>query len=177
MLRQRMRAVLGTWRGRLGAALVVLVILVGSGYAVATRGSQSMEIVVQTSFTSFLGGQPYAPDVTTVFDKKMTDQKLVMDTKRQLDGLPRGVSGGCIIEPPGEKQYSYEFTFAISGVPIETYSGTADCAMWTVTTLLFPHSVADADNTGLYGYNLMTTLRKLTGMPLPSWWSATLPTS
>jgi hypothetical protein len=34
--------------------------------------------------------------------------------------------------------------------------------------------VALADTTTLDGYNLMFTLHKLTGMPLPSWWAGTL---
>jgi hypothetical protein len=172
-MRQRVQAVLRTGRGRVIAAgvLVVLLVLVGGGYTVATHETTSMEITAWKTYMGWPAGQQRPPD-EQVFDTIITRQPLVRDTKHQLDGLERGGTGGCAIASP---TYRYDITFATYGVPTEDYAGNLVCTTWTVTTFLVPMTVDGADNTTLYGYNLMTTLRKLTGMPLPSWWSATLP--
>lgn len=174
MLQQRVGAVLQTLGKHRGlVVLAVLLMLVGGGYTVATHETTSMEISAWRVVMTWPEGQQHPPDVQ-VFDKTITQQPLVHDTKHQLDGLERGGMGNCAIASP---TYRYDISFATYGVPTEVYDGNIDCAMWTVTTFGVPVTVGGADGTSLYGNNLMTTLHKLTGMPLPSWWSATLPVS
>jgi hypothetical protein len=177
MLRQRLRAVLQmVGNHRRLVVLPVLLALLGGGYTVATHETTSMEITAWRVVMVWPAGQQRPPD-EQVFDTTITRQPLVHDTKHQLDDLERGAMGamgGCVIASP---TYRYDISFATFGVPTEDYAGNLDCATWTVTTFGVPMTVGGADGTSLYGYNLMTTLRKLTGMPLPSWWSATLPTN
>jgi hypothetical protein len=167
MLRRRGQAVLQTLGKHQGlVVLAVLLVLTGGGYTIATHETTSMEIIAWRTVMTWPEGQQRPPDVQ-VFDKIITQQPLVHDTKHQLDELERGAMGGCAIASP---TYRYDISFATYGVPTEVYAGNVDCGTWTVTTFGVPMTVGGADGTSLYGYNLMTTLRKLTGMPLPSWW-------
>jgi hypothetical protein len=94
----------------------------------------------------------------------------VHDLHQQMNGLQRNTFfGGCILAPVS---YTYEFRFATNGASTQVYTGDAACVTWTVTTFGVQVPV-DAP----YGTSLMFTLHKLTGMPLPSWWSVTLSAS
>jgi hypothetical protein len=76
-----------------------------------------------------------------------------------------------------ETTYLYTFRFASDGVTTQVYWGDIGTAAWQVTTGEHEttESVLGAMNAQLYGFNLLTTLHQRTGMPLPDWWSATLP--
>jgi hypothetical protein len=173
MRRPRVRAVLRTGRGRVIAALLVLVVLVvlaGSGYTVATQWATSMEITAWRTVMQWSAGQQRPPDVK-VFDKIITAQPLVRDTQHQLDGLERDVIvNGCV---PTTPEYDYQFSFATNGITTQVYTGVLLCVSWGATTLGVSASVVGGNATTLYGSNLMTTLHKLTGMPLPSGCCAT----
>jgi len=139
----------------------------------------SLEITVRTHRMAYRAGEAVEPD-ETIFNETITNVELVHDVQEQLDGLQRHVRSGTAMAPT---TYIYTFRFAINGVTTQVYWGNILCPTWHVTTTVglmtgessTTDTVAGANSAVLYGYNLMTTLRKLTGMPLPSWWSATLP--
>jgi hypothetical protein len=183
---QQMRSALGQWHVR-AAVLISLGLLVFSGcsgvgqdsssVATATSSSvasnTSMEIIAWTTVMRWPAGQQRPPDVKT-FDKTLTDQGLVRAVQARLNALQRDVVGGCSTASPTDR---YEFRFAANGVTTQDYSGNLDCVTWSVTTRGISEKVADPGGTTLDGFNFMTMLHQLTGMPLPSWWTATLPAS
>jgi hypothetical protein len=186
MVSQQMRAVPGKWHVR-AAVLISLAMLVFSGCAGAGQQSSSgaaptsapaasntsMEIIAWTTVMHWPSGQQRPPDVKT-FDKIISHQGLVGAVQARLNALQRGVVGGCSIASP---TYRYEYRFAANGVTTQDFSGNLDCVTWSVTTRGISSTVADPSTTTLDGFNFMTTLHQLTGMPLPSWWTPTLPAS
>jgi hypothetical protein len=172
---------LGRWRGR-AAALMLLSMLVVSGCASATEQTgvvyptstplppTTVELITWTTVMQWPAGQQRPPDVKT-FDKSITNQGLVRAVQARLNALQRGVTGDCSVKSPTDR---YEFRFATGGATTQEYSGNIDCETWTVTTRGASVSVDTPDSTTLDGYNFMATLHQLTGMPVPSWWSATL---
>jgi hypothetical protein len=139
----------------------------------------SLEVTVRTHRMGYWEGEPEEPD-ETIFNETITDVELVHDVQEQLDGLQRGVRSGTAM---ASTTYIYIFRFAINGVTTQVYWGNILCPTWYVTTTVeltngessTTDSVAGAPSAQLYGYNLMITLHKKIGMPLPDWWTAILP--
>jgi hypothetical protein len=163
---------------RVLVVLEVLASLALCGYVVimSNRPATSMDITVWTQVTEITvqpGKEAVFPPPVEVFNKIITDQPLVQDTEQQLDGLHRnvGFDSGISASPA----YVYQFSFATNGVPTEVYAGNLNGTVWSVTTWGITDGVEGPGGATLYGFNLMTMLRTLTGMPLPSWWNATLP--
>jgi len=181
MAHQEVTNALGRWRGR-AAALMLLSLLTVSGCASTAQPAggvyptstplppTTMELIAWTTVMQWPAGHQRPPDVKT-FDKSITNQGLVRAVQARLNALPRGVTGDCSAKSPTD---SYEFRFTTGGVTTQAYSGNIDCETWRVMTRGVSVPVATPDSTTLDGYNFMATLHQLTGMPVPSWWSATL---
>jgi hypothetical protein len=180
MVQQRLQAARQTlgqhWRV---VVLVALLVLLEGGYAVGKLTATSMNITVWNEVVDINDLSTRPPPKYLMFDKTISNQPLVHDTEQQLDGLPWGgvfqpqVIGQSIF--PRQQFYVYRFSFATFGVVTQVYEGGIGVLNWTVTTWGISLGVARADTATLYGYNLMTTLHNLTGMPLPRGWNATSP--
>jgi len=129
-----------------------------------------MEITVWRHALAYPQGQLPPPDVK-IFNKTITDLGLVHDTQDQLDGSelsgPIDGGGGCTT---GDTTYIYEFRFATLEVPTQIYDGYSICVVWDVTLFGVPDSgffEVGVSHITLDGANIMATLHKQTGMPLP----------
>ena len=124
-------------------------------------------------------GEPEVPD-EEIFNKTITDEPFVRDVLERINCLKRGVRSGRVMS---ETTYHYTFAFATNGVTTQTYWGDIACAAWQVTTTVqrqngeqsTTEGVLGAMSAQLYGFNLMITLQRRTGMPLPDWWHSDSP--
>jgi hypothetical protein len=149
-------------------ALVLLVVLVDGGPAVATHGATSMRIIsweyIPQGCTVPTGAGSCAPPPNIfkqVFDKTITDMGLVREIQTRLDASPPTTyrhDCPCAF-------YSYEFRFATLGVTTQVYDGSA-LSPFTVTTLGIPSVGLAVDSTTLDGVDMLDALHNLTGMPI-----------
>jgi hypothetical protein len=176
MVRRQVRAARQTlgqhWRV---LVLVAVLVLLAAGYAVGTHTATSMNITVWTQYDDLNNLSPdYSPPKTEIFDRTISNQPLVHDTEQQLASPFRTEAAStqpviCLqVTCLQVTVFWYQFSFATFGVVTQVYYGRIGFEGWTVTTWGIPLSAARADTATLYGHNLMTTLHKLTGMPLPS---------
>lgn len=179
MIRRRLLAPLQTRRGLSAAALVLLAVLAGGGYALAHRTTPVprvtiLEIVAWSHADAWSPGQQPPPDVK-VFDKTITTQGLVRTVQDHLNRLQRGDGGGCLL---ASQTYLYEFRFATNGMTTQTYTGDIACTTWEVVGAGKHSDTVGGAQEGaadVAGENLMNWLHQQIGMPLPSWWSTIVP--
>lgn len=177
MMRRRIQAVLGTWRGRLAAVLVVLLVVVGSGYTagylVVTHGATSMDIAVWRVNEN----GPPGSDVR-IFSKTITNLGLVRAVQSQIDGAQSSYSAGCIHILPS--YYVYRFRFATDSHTTQVYEGNSYCGGWSTTTVFFTNPLIPPGNVfineaTLDGVEILVALHDKTGMPLPPGASGWIP--
>jgi hypothetical protein len=171
MVRQRVKSVLGTWRGRFTVALIILILFVSggyiAGYVVTTYGATSLDITVWKAVS---GQYPPIPNVT-IFHKTIMNLGLVRAAQHQIDGAPES-SGwdGCIhIQPT---YYVYQIRFATGNRTTQVYEGNSLCGGWYTTPfglahLLKPLDLVYINEATLDGVELLIALHEKTGMPLP----------
>ena len=184
MLAQRVRALLRTLgKYRRAALLVLLVVLVDGGPAVATHGATSMEILVWSHVeyvTLRPGVIPKFPRDVEIFDKTMTNLGLVHDVQDQLDenGIPpirvhfaqdrlddtaRVPISSCAASPT---IYLYQFRFATLSVTTQLYYGQSNCPLWTDSIFGVIPVFAFVPRVTLDGMNILDALHEKTGMPV-----------
>ncbi len=172
MMRQRVQAMLG--QHRLVVVLVVLVILVGGGFAVVTRGATSLDITVWSHQLMLLDGQHPVPDVK-IYDKTITDLGLVHNVQDQLDGGTSVSLGGGSCAT-GAVVYRYQFQFATLGVPTQVYYGQAGCPGWDASVFDIP-VVIPVFHVAIYGVKLdgkfiLDALHEKMGMPIQNFYGS-----
>jgi hypothetical protein len=143
------------------------------------QATLSLKITVWTHRVLYRAGEPEVPD-KEIFNQTITDEPFVRDVLEQINGLKRGVRAFRVM---CETTYHYTFVFATNGVTTQIYWGDIACPAWQVTTTVqrqngeqsTTEGVLGAMSAQLYGFNLMITLHRETGMPLPDWWHSASP--
>jgi hypothetical protein len=157
-----MRKAMQSWPFRIGALVLVGIVLYGAAYTLLPRAADGVSVTVVQCAT-IQDTVVYACPGTTLFHRTFTDEATVSGVRTALDGM-HDVGPFTNVACTGEWEQSRVYTFDLlwHGRVVQTYvapTNRESRCWWDVTTLGVPQAATEGPTT------TWKEVVRLTGMP------------